>query len=180
MGIQSALRRIRTWREPPAELVTVPQTGAQKLAVGLGVFSVALGVAELVVPSKVARLVGFTNDSKHRALLRATGLREISTGLGILTHERPSQWLWGRVGGDMLDLSLLTRALTSSSVQPERTALATAAVLGVTLLDVVCARGLETETPAAALANRQQQPAASEPRQAALLQERQPPLLKSS
>jgi len=148
MVLASALRRIGTWREAADKLAVVPRTDAEKAALGLGVFSLALGVAELLAPARVARLVGVVDDGNNRALLRAAGLRELAAGVGILTHERPSHWLWGRVGGDVLDLALLANALKSGSARPERTVLATVAVLGMTALDALCARALEEQTQA--------------------------------
>jgi uncharacterized membrane protein len=119
------------------------QDGAGRgLANGLGLFSLALGIAELAAPSRVARLIGVRDDEAHRASLRAAGLREITSGIGILTQERPVGWLWSRVGGDMMDLSLLAGALKQPGTRRDRALLATAAVLGVTLLDVLASQKL--------------------------------------
>src|SRR5438270_1516565 len=73
----------------------------EKLAKGLGWFSIGLGVAELVAPKTIARLVGSRN---HSSLIRAYGVREIAAGVGILTTPKPSGWLWTRVAGDVVDL----------------------------------------------------------------------------
>jgi len=50
-------------------------------------------------------------------------------------------WLWSRVAGDAIDLSLLASAMKSSRAQPDRVWAATAAVLGVTALDAWAATG---------------------------------------
>ena len=60
--------------------------------------------------------------------------------MGILTQPQPAGWLWGRVAGDMLDLASLGSALRSDINDKPRVAMATAAVLGVTALDVICAQ----------------------------------------
>src|SRR5690242_9286505 len=52
-----------------------------RLARFLGWFSIGLGVAEVVAPRTVARLVGTRNNS---GLIRCYGLREIASGVGIL------------------------------------------------------------------------------------------------
>jgi uncharacterized membrane protein len=78
----------------------------------------------------------------NRRAMRACGLRELGTGIGILATPRPAGWLWGRVGGDTLDLALLGAALAASDTEKQRVAGAAAAVLGVTALDIWCAEQL--------------------------------------
>jgi len=109
----------------------------EKLARGLGWFRIGLGLASISGPGRVERIVGIFNC---RWLLRLIGLREIATGIGILSQRRPSGWLWGRVAGDAVDLSLLGAAMTSDRSQRGKVAAATAAVAGVTALDVVASR----------------------------------------
>jgi uncharacterized membrane protein len=70
--------------------------------------------------------------------MRTYGVRELAAGIGILSQERPVNWVWSRVAGDVVDLATLARARATSR---GRTA-ATAAVLGVTALDIMCATQL--------------------------------------
>jgi uncharacterized membrane protein len=114
----------------------------ERLANGLGWFSIGLGLAQIVAPGGMARLIGIADDSKNRGLMRALGLREIATGVGILSRPRPSGWVRARVGGDLMDLTLLGAALRSSDTQKGRVAAAAAAVAGVTALDMVCSQRL--------------------------------------
>jgi uncharacterized membrane protein len=72
----------------------------------------------------------------------AIGLREITSGIGILSRPRPAGWLWSRVGGDLMDLALLGKAMTSGDNDRNRVAAATAAVLGVTVLDFMTGQQL--------------------------------------
>jgi uncharacterized membrane protein len=109
---------------------------------GLGWFSIGLGLAEVAMPRRMARIIGLEDDDTHRNILFAYGLREIATGVAILTSERPGTAVWARVGGDVLDLALLGRALTSEESERARVAAATAAVLGVTALDVLAGQRL--------------------------------------
>jgi uncharacterized membrane protein len=102
------------------------------IARGLGWFSIALGLVQLLAPRQIGRAVGVGN---HALVMRLIGLREIATGLGILTQARPGPWFKTRVAGDMLDLTLLGAALTSPGSQAGRLAIAGAAVAGVTSLD---------------------------------------------
>lgn len=112
------------------------------LATGLGWFSIGLGLAEVAAPGKVAELIGVRDEEKTRRLLQIYGLREIAAGVGILLQPRPAGWIWGRVAGDVLDLGTLATALKSETTDRNRAAIATAAVLGVTALDVICGQRL--------------------------------------
>jgi uncharacterized membrane protein len=111
-------------------------TAVDRLAKGLGWFSVGLGITELLAPRAIARLVGSRN---HTSLIRAYGLRELAAGVGILTTSRPGPWLWSRVAGDVVDLASLG-ATASSTRNGAGTALGIASVAGVTVLDVISAR----------------------------------------
>jgi hypothetical protein len=111
-----------------------------ELAKGLGWFSLGLGVAQLAAPDAVNRLIGVQPTEANRDLMRAIGVRELIAGVGILTSDEPSGYLWARVAGDAMDLGLLATALSANS-DKGRTALATAAVAGVTALDVLAAAG---------------------------------------
>ena len=106
------------------------------LARFLGWFSVGLGVAQVLAPSSVARLVGLRPTRGSSAVLRLAGLREIAHGAGILSNPRPKEWVGTRIGGDALDLALLGVALVTAEHR-ERALLATVALVGVTALDVL-------------------------------------------
>ena len=75
----------------------------------------------------------------RETLIRACGLREIVNGVGLLASADPRPWLWGRIAGDALDLSMLAvRACQPSASAPHRDAAMwmTTAIGGV---DVACA-----------------------------------------
>jgi uncharacterized membrane protein len=74
--------------------------------------------------------------------MRAIGVRELTAGAGILARDRPAGWMWSRVAGDLMDLALLGSALGDDGNERDRTAAATAAVLGVAALDAICATRL--------------------------------------
>jgi uncharacterized membrane protein len=113
-------------------------TGKEQIALGLGLFSIGLGLAEVLAPKKVSKLIGVRG--KHDGLLRLFGLREITAGIGILTQKKPTGWLWSRVVGDAMDLAFLGNAMSSPKSNRTRVALATAAVAGVTALDIANAQ----------------------------------------
>jgi uncharacterized membrane protein len=118
----------------------------KRLANGLGWFSVGLGLAEVIAPRKIAHLTGVPDKDKNRSLLRLYGLRELAAGVAILSQPQSPRWLWGRVAGDLVDLAELASAMNSRGSEKTRVVTATAAVLGVTALDVLCARRLSEKS----------------------------------
>jgi uncharacterized membrane protein len=117
----------------------------ERLAQGLGWFSLGLGLAQVAAPGQLAQLIGVPDDDENRSLMRAVGLREIASGLGILSQPRPAGWAWARVGGDVMDLSLLGGAWASDRTDKERVAAATVAVVGVMALDLLCGSRLSDQ-----------------------------------
>lgn len=117
----------------------------RQLALGLGWFSIALGTAELLAPSSVARLIGISPTGGTVSTLRSYGAREIASGLAILAQPDEPRWLWARVGGDALDLSTLGAAMGAKDTSRGRTLGAALAVVGVTALDVMCAQALSRD-----------------------------------
>lgn len=114
---------------------------AHGLAQGLGWFSIGLGLAELVAPERLARFLGM----RRSELIRVYGLREIATGVAILSQKNPAPWLWGRVSGDLLDLGTLVPGLRRSNPQRQNVGLAIAAVAGALALDLLCARSFDAQ-----------------------------------
>ena len=117
----------------------------ERLAKALGVFSVGLGLAQILAPDRVARAIGVDDEGGNRRTMRALGFRELATGVGLLTQERPTPFAWGRVTGDVMDLALLGRALGSRRHDPRRVLVATAAVAGIMVLDILASRRLSRD-----------------------------------
>lgn len=109
----------------------------EKLAKGLGWFSIGLGLPQVLAPGRVNRLIGVEDSRRNRAVMRAMGVRELAGAPGILDRPRPSGFLFARVAGDILDLSLLGASLRARRNARARVTAATAAVAGVTVLDVI-------------------------------------------
>ncbi len=122
--------------------VTRTNHSARTLARGLGWFSIGLGVAELVMPGKLARFLGVPGNE---GLIRACGAREVATGLGLLLSDDPKPWIYARIGGDVLDLAGLGMSIEKGTEQVNA-AIAAGAVAGVTALDLSCAKGLAAES----------------------------------
>ena len=107
------------------------RAAAHSAATALGWFSVGLGIAELLMPRILARVLGMEG---RETLLRAYGAREIATGIGILNSSSPAPWIWGRVAGDALDIATLGKVFIGSD-RKGSVAMAMGAVAGVTLVD---------------------------------------------
>ncbi len=121
--------------------VTRTNHSARLVARGLGWFSIGLGVVQLLAPRQVSRFLGIQGSE---GMIRACGVREIITGVGILMADNPKPWIYGRVGGDALDLACLGWSVERGR-EPVNAAIALGAVAGVTVVDIGCAKALEAE-----------------------------------
>jgi hypothetical protein len=106
---------------------------ADHLARGLGWLSLGLGLAQLLAPGRFSRALGMHGMEPW---VRTYGAREIASGVLTLSAEK-KLGLWSRVGGDILDIATLVPALEASNPKRENVRLALAAVLGITVLDIV-------------------------------------------
>ncbi|QGZ29312.1 transcriptional regulator [Stutzerimonas stutzeri] len=122
--------------------VTRPNHSARTLARSLGWFSIGLGVVQLAMPGKLARFLGVPGNE---GLIRACGVREVATGIGLLLSDDPKPWIYGRIGGDALDLAGLGMSIETGTEQVNA-AIAASAVAGITAVDLACAKGLSSES----------------------------------
>ena len=99
----------------------------------LGLLSIGIGLAALLAPKPLGRLIGM---GEHAGLLRFIGARELASGAGLLTQQERSPWLWSRVAGDAMDLALLGTALRPSNPGRGRAIGAIAAVAAIAAIDV--------------------------------------------
>jgi hypothetical protein len=119
-------------------------THAERLAIGLAVFSVALGLAEYFAPRRIARLAGVRRpDARSDEVMRSLGTREVSHGLAILGQPAHPAGLWARAGGDLVDLYTLRKAGRSYELNRAAAATAAAVLLGSAAIDVYVARRLQ-------------------------------------
>lgn len=118
----------------------------EQIARALGWFSIGLGLAQIAAPHGLAKLIGI---EPKPILFRLLGAREITSGVGILAGgHKPAAAMWSRVGGDAMDLALLGAAFLSPDSKKGRVVAATAAVIGVTLLDFACSQNLtQSQSP---------------------------------
>ena len=124
----------------PLELPEVDRvlenTNEEAVAKQLGWFSLALGALEVAQPAAVARSLGLPVSA---GVIAAFGIREIASGFGILARRRPTEWVWARVAGDVMDLAVLGAGFGSRSGRRGPLTAATAAVAGITAIDMLCA-----------------------------------------
>lgn len=128
-----------TQRSGPRRSVS-GSTRGQSLAQGLGWFSLGLGAAQVIAPRAVARLIGVDDSDRNTAIMRACGMREIASGMGIFSQRNDHAFLWARVIGDVMDLALIGAAAASPRTDKRRLAGAAIAVLGAAALDAAVAR----------------------------------------
>ena len=116
----------------------------KKLGWGLGVFSVGLGLAELVAPGRLARSLGVEGRTAKRVIF-AFGAREMLAGGMLLRGPAVSTNVWNRAIGDAMDAGALGLAFTRSNRKGALTG-ALAFVAGAAILDIIAARGLDRQT----------------------------------
>jgi len=110
---------------------------AERLAVGLGWFSLGLGAVEIAAPGAIARVCGIRRNGSANGTIQAFGAREIAAGVAVLMQPDRAAWLWTRVAGDAVDLAGLGRAMAYPETDRRRAIFATASVAGVTALDIL-------------------------------------------
>jgi uncharacterized membrane protein len=127
----------------------------ERIAKALGWFSIGLGLSQIASPRRVTRLVGMPDTERNRTAMRLFGMRELTSGLGILGKRRPTRWVWSRVAGDAIDLAALAKTFSSSRANRNRVAAATTAVAAVTLLDYLTGQRLSRQANGAERRERQ-------------------------
>lgn len=114
---------------------------ADRLARGLGWFSIGLGLAEILAPRRFTAFLGMRG---REPLVRALGAREIASGILSLSIDKQAG-LWTRVSGDAVDLLALYRAYRPGNWKRGNVFIAMALISGVAALDLVAAQGTRTK-----------------------------------
>lgn len=126
----------------------------QALARGLGFFSLALGLAALAAPRRVSQVaeLGEMPDRPElpatQNVVRASGLRELGTGAGLLAADDPEPYVWGRVAGDVMDIATVALSPRRRTIFGRSGGSRTGtllALMAVTAIDLYCAEGLRRE-----------------------------------
>jgi hypothetical protein len=108
------------------------------MATLLGLFSIGLGLTQILRPGSFTR--GFGTRNRTGLVRGAYGARELAAGVGLLTSRDPAPFFASRAAGDFLDIATLGRILLSRNGRKAKAAAALLAVLGITLLDLAAAR----------------------------------------
>ena len=108
----------------------------QRLARGLGAFSLGLGLVQLVNPRRFSDWIGVKPRDESEASIRLVGVRELAAAGALLVRPRPI-FMWMRVAGDVMDLALLGQAMRARNTRADRVGAAMGAVAGVTAVDLV-------------------------------------------
>ena len=125
-----------------------PETGsvgAKRMSLGLGYFSIGLGLAEIAAARPIARWLGLGNSKAARNTLVAFGIREIAAGTMTLISPADSKNMWNRSLGDVLDAGALGLAMRNST-RKGAVAGALAFVGGAMAADWLTARALDRDT----------------------------------
>jgi hypothetical protein len=109
-----------------------------RLARGLGWFSLALGAVELMAPGYITRTLGLKGKE---ALVRAYGARELAAGVPTLSVDS-KVGLASRIAGDLIDIATLLPALGRHNPQRGNALVALVAVGTVTALDCIALDGV--------------------------------------
>lgn len=137
---QSGMQPGQLVRQPADFWKQLNQLPPERLSSGLGWGSIALGVPMLVSPRLVAHIAGVRHGPLHRLLIRLVGVREMGAAAALLTSPDRPEWIWTRVAGDAMDLTMLGIALAGPRKRGRyRTILATAVIGGITAVDVAAA-----------------------------------------
>jgi hypothetical protein len=142
MNFMSKITGITHSPGDPKVITTGPSSlgPSDRLARGLGWFSLGLGAVELVAPRAITRFLGAQGNER---LVRLYGAREIGAGVLTLSLEK-NAGLWSRVAGDGLDILTVAGTLRPGNPKRGNVGLALLMLAGVTVLDIVAAQGTMT------------------------------------
>lgn len=116
----------------------------KKMGLGLGFFSIGLGLLEVAAPGRLAKWLG-AEGNPMKTVIAIFGARELLAGGMLLRGPAVSTNVWNRVVGDAMDLTALGLTFGQSS-RKGAVAGALAFVGGATVLDALTARGLDQQT----------------------------------
>ncbi|WP_343699195.1 hypothetical protein [Caulobacter sp.] len=105
---------------------------------GVGIASVLLGLAALIAPRRFAGAIGASAQTSAEAIA-AFGSRELAAGAALLAPVKFGPFLWMRVAGDAMDLGGLALAARKPAADRKLLAIASIAVIAITVFDVALA-----------------------------------------
>ena len=114
----------------------------KKLSLGLGLFSLGLGAAELLASRRIAKAL---EAEGSEGLIKTFGAREVASGAAILQSPAHGASIWNRVAGDVMDLAALG-ALARRASRNKALWASFGLVVVATAADVITALGLDRTT----------------------------------
>lgn len=119
-----------------------------QMSKGLGLVSLVVGTVQVVAGRRLKHALGLPMPT---SFVRAFGVRELLTGFAALAHPDDKGPMAVRIMGDAVDLAVLGVALLPGNRKRPAAAMATAAVVGLTVLDFI-ATAAQTQREHRALA----------------------------
>ena len=104
----------------------------------IGVGSIALGVAALVSPKRLARFAGIRDEHAPEAIA-GFGAKELAAGAALLAPVKSGPFLWARLVGDVMDMGGLVAAFRKPGAHRNLLAVLGVAVLAMTVMDLTTA-----------------------------------------
>lgn len=131
----------------PAARITLDRVRARPAVTptvvgAVGLAALGLGLTQLVAPRRIARVVGLPERSAP--LIRACGLRELTTGFGLVSDPTNARWLWARAAGDVLDVIGLGAVAGPHNPRAGRARAALGLVVLAGLADALLAARMQT------------------------------------
>lgn len=112
------------------------------LSLGLGVFSIALGAAELLASRRITQAL---DAEGHETLVKAFGARELLAGANLIAAPAVATNVWNRVVGDVMDIAATGAAVGRAPANRAAWG-ALAFVAGALAIDLWVAKGLDATT----------------------------------
>lgn len=116
-----------------------PDRLANGMAVGLGVFGIALGTIEVLFGGPLARALGLEG---YEWIVPLFGIRQIVTGIFIFMSSDATGGIWLRVLGDILDIAAVAFGLSRHLAPGVNFVIAFVVLAGALGMDCYCAARL--------------------------------------
>ncbi len=110
-----------------------------KLARGVGLVSLGVGLALLAAPARAIEGFGM---GERKGLVRLLGVRDLILAAGLLRRENPAPWLRARAISDATDAVLLAGGAAFGAFPRDRSMLGAAVAAGFSTLGFILARRL--------------------------------------